>query len=184
MLPRRCLPSWLGRWLRMNGGRNLAGAVLAVALPGRLMMVLPGGPARVLPRCAGFPGKDLAGGSCGFLRWGRLPSYPHLILIALCLHKDLHATTEVPPEPCPNATAQLQWAQRWLAQWVWTSCPGKDLAGAAGAALGKGPCQGNLHCPCNLCGLGPLLWFCSPCVFSFSPASPSCPAHVCHGRWL
>ena len=105
MLPRRCLPSWLGQWLRMNGGRNLAGAGLAVALPGRLATVLPGGPARVLPRRVGFPGKDLVGESCGFLRWGRLPSYPHLILIALCLHKDLHATTEVPPEPCPNASA-------------------------------------------------------------------------------
>ena len=33
----------------------------------------------------------------------RLPSSgPHLILSILCLHKDLHATMEVPPEPWPN----------------------------------------------------------------------------------
>ena len=106
MLPHRCLPSWLGRRLRTNGGRNLAGAGLAVALLGRLAMVLPGGPARVLLWRAGFPDQDLAGGPYGFLWWGWLPSYSLLILIALCLHKDLHATTEVPPEPYPNATAQ------------------------------------------------------------------------------
>ena len=28
-----------------------------------------------------------------------LPSNPHLILNIVCLHKDLHATMEVPPEP-------------------------------------------------------------------------------------
>ena len=32
MSPRRCLPSWLGRQLHANGGRDLAGVVLAVAL--------------------------------------------------------------------------------------------------------------------------------------------------------
>ena len=57
--------------------------------------------------------------------------------------------------------------------------PGKDLAGAAGAALGKGPCRGNLYCPCNLCGLGPLLFcFACPCGLGFSPASLPCLAHV------
>ena len=67
MLPHRCLPSLLGQWLRMKGGRNVAGAGLEVALPVHLVMVSPGGPARVLPRRVGFPGKDLAGQPCGFL---------------------------------------------------------------------------------------------------------------------
>ena len=82
VLPRRCLPSWLGRQLCANGGEDLAGAGLAVALPVRLARVLPGGPARVLPGGparvlpggptrvlpwrASFPGKDLAGGLVGF----------------------------------------------------------------------------------------------------------------------
>ena len=66
MLPCRCLPSWLGRRLRMNDDRNLA-AGLAVALPVHLAMVLPGGPTRVLPWCVVVPGKDLAGGLVGFL---------------------------------------------------------------------------------------------------------------------
>ena len=67
MLPRRCRPSWLGQWLRMKGDMSLAGAGPAVALPVHLAMVLPGGPARVLPRRAGFPGKDLAWEPHGFL---------------------------------------------------------------------------------------------------------------------
>ena len=66
MLPRRCLPSWLGRQLDANGGENLVGAGLAVALPVRLARALSGGPARVLPWRASFPGKDLAGGLVGF----------------------------------------------------------------------------------------------------------------------
>ena len=66
MLPRRCLPSWLGRQLHANDGEDLAGAGLAVALLVRLARVLPGGPARVLPWRAGIPGKDLAGGLVGF----------------------------------------------------------------------------------------------------------------------
>ena len=66
MLPRRCLPSWLGRQLHANGGEDLAGAGPAVALPVRLARNLSGGPARVLPWRAGFPDKDLAGGLMGF----------------------------------------------------------------------------------------------------------------------
>ena len=75
MLSRRCLPSWLGQWLRMKGGTNLVGADLAVALPVHWAMALPGGPARVLP-CgparvlpwrAVVPGKGLAGGLVVFL---------------------------------------------------------------------------------------------------------------------
>ena len=66
MLPRRCLPSWLGRQLHANGGGDLAGAGLEVALLAPLARALPGGPARVLPWRAGVPGKDLAGGLMGF----------------------------------------------------------------------------------------------------------------------
>ena len=83
MLPRRCLPSWLGWQLHVNGGRSLVDVGLAVvplaslarALPGGLARVLPCGPARVLP-CgparvlpwrAVVPGKGLAGGLVAFL---------------------------------------------------------------------------------------------------------------------
>ena len=66
MLPRRCLPSWLGWQLHANGGGALAGAGLAVALLSPLARVLSGGPARVLPWRAGVRGKDLPGGLVGF----------------------------------------------------------------------------------------------------------------------
>ena len=74
MLPHRCLPSWLGRQLHPNGGEDLVGAGLAVALPVRLARalsggptrVLPGGPARVLPWRAVFADKDLTRGLVGF----------------------------------------------------------------------------------------------------------------------
>ena len=67
MLPRRCLPSWLGRQLHANGGGDLAGVDLAVALLARLARALPGGPAKVLLRHTVMPGKDLAGGLVAFL---------------------------------------------------------------------------------------------------------------------
>ena len=67
MLPRRCPPSWLGWQLHANGGGDLVGASLAVAPLTPLVRALPGGPARVLPRHAGIPGKDLSGGLVGFL---------------------------------------------------------------------------------------------------------------------
>ena len=67
MLPRRCLPSWLGWQLHVNGSGDLVGAGLAVAPLTPLARALPGGPARVLPWRAGFPDKDLAGGLVGFL---------------------------------------------------------------------------------------------------------------------
>ena len=59
----------------MNGGGDLAGAGLVVALLASLVRALPGGPtrvlpcdpARVLPWCAVVPGKDLAGGLVAFL---------------------------------------------------------------------------------------------------------------------
>ena len=66
MLPRRCLSSWLGWQLHVNGSGNVVGAGLAVALLSPLARVLSGVPARVLPWRAGFPCKDLAGGLVGF----------------------------------------------------------------------------------------------------------------------
>ena len=75
MLPRRCLPSWLGWQLHANGGGDLAGACLEVALLASLVRALLGGPTRVLS-CgparvllwrAVVPGKGLAGGLVAFL---------------------------------------------------------------------------------------------------------------------
>ena len=67
IFPRRCLPSWLGWQLHVNGGGSLVGVGLAVALLASLVMALPGGPARGLPRRVVVPGKDLAGGLVAFL---------------------------------------------------------------------------------------------------------------------
>ena len=67
MLPRRCLLSWLSWQLHANGGRDLVGVGLAVALLASSVRALPGGPARVLPWCAIVPDKDLAGGLVAFL---------------------------------------------------------------------------------------------------------------------
>ena len=78
MLPRRCLPSWLGWQLYANGSGDLAGAGLNMALPAPLASILPGGPARALPWRANFPGKDLAGGLVGF--FGEDGYLPILIL--------------------------------------------------------------------------------------------------------
>ena len=75
MLPRRCLPSWLGWQLHVNGGGSLVDVGLAVALPAFFARALPGGPARVLP-CGParvlpwrtvVPGKGHAGGLVAFL---------------------------------------------------------------------------------------------------------------------
>ena len=67
MLPRRCLPSWLGWQLHVNGGGYFVGAGLAVAPLTPLARVLLGGPAKVLSWHAVVPGKDLIGGLVGFL---------------------------------------------------------------------------------------------------------------------
>ena len=67
MLPRRCLPSLLGWQLHANGGGDLVGAGLAVALLAPLARALPGGPTRVLSWRAVVPGKDLAGGLVALL---------------------------------------------------------------------------------------------------------------------
>ena len=62
MLPRRCLPSWLGWQLHANGGGDLASVGLEVALLAPLVRALPGSPAWASPWRAVVPGKDLAGG--------------------------------------------------------------------------------------------------------------------------
>ena len=67
MLPRRCPPSWLGWQLHVNGGGDLVGAGLVVALLPSSVRALPGGPARVLSWRAVVPGKDLAGDLVVFL---------------------------------------------------------------------------------------------------------------------
>ena len=67
MLPRRCLPSWLGCQLHANSGGDLAGAGLVVAPLTPSVRALPGGPVRVLSWHAVVPGKDLAGGLVALL---------------------------------------------------------------------------------------------------------------------
>ena len=62
MLPRRCPPSWLGWQPHVNGGEELVGAGLVVALLASSVRALLGGQARVLPWRAVVPGKDLAEG--------------------------------------------------------------------------------------------------------------------------
>ena len=80
MLPRRCLPCWLGWQLHGNSGGSLVGAGL-MALLASLVRALPGGPARVLPWRAIVPGKDLAGGLVAFLGKDLAEDFRLLILI-------------------------------------------------------------------------------------------------------
>ena len=81
MLPRRFLPSWLSWQLHANGGGDLVGADLAVALLASSVRALPGGPARVLPWRPVVPGKDLAGGLVAFL--GKDLAEDHRLLILI-----------------------------------------------------------------------------------------------------
>ena len=81
MLPRRCLPSWSGWQLHVNGGGDLVGAGLAVAPLASSVRALPGGPARVLPWRAVVPGKDLAGDLVAFL--GKDPAQGRRLLILI-----------------------------------------------------------------------------------------------------
>src|SRR3990170_1725918 len=79
-------------------------------------------------------------GSCGSPRQGScrgsLSFNPHLILNIPCLHKDLHATMEVPPEPWPNIVDGVgdRGLKGGALHWCWMSRPDKGLAGAAEAA--------------------------------------------------
>ena len=81
MLPRKCLPSWLGWQLHVNCGGSLSDAGLAVAPLASLARALPGGPARVLPWRAVVPSKDLAGGLVAFL--GKDLAEDHRLLILI-----------------------------------------------------------------------------------------------------
>ena len=81
MLPRRCPPSWLGWQLHVNGGRDLVGAGLVVALLASSVRAFMGGPARVLPWRTIIPGKDLAGGLVAFLSKDLMEDRHLLILI-------------------------------------------------------------------------------------------------------
>ena len=67
MSPRRCPPSWLGWQLHVNGGGDLVGAGLVVALLASSVRALLGGPARVLLWRAVVPGKGLGGSLVAFL---------------------------------------------------------------------------------------------------------------------
>ena len=81
MLPRRCPPSWVGWQLHVNGGEDLVGAGLVVALLASSVKALPGGPARVLPWHAVIPSKGLAGGLVAFL--GKDPAEDLRLLILI-----------------------------------------------------------------------------------------------------
>ena len=81
MLPRRCPPSWLGWQPHVNGGGDLVGAGLVVALLASSVRALPGGRTRVLSWHAVVPGKDLAGGLVAFL--GKDPAEVRRLLILI-----------------------------------------------------------------------------------------------------
>ena len=81
MLPRRCPPSWFGWQFHVNGGGDLVGAGLVVALMASSVRALPGGPARVLPWRAVVPGKDLSRGLVALL--GKDLAEDHCLLILI-----------------------------------------------------------------------------------------------------
>ena len=112
-----------------------------VALLAPLARALPGGPARVLPWRCSRPRQGACRGSCGFPRLGSRrgssSSGPHRILYASDLHKDLHATTEVPPEPWTHVVDGVGDVGSRVARpvGVWARCPGKGLAGETAPPL-------------------------------------------------
>ncbi len=73
MLPHRCPPSRFGSQLHVNGGGDLVGAGLVVALLASSV--------RALPWRAFVPGKDLAGGVVAFL--GNDPAEDRRLLILI-----------------------------------------------------------------------------------------------------
>ena len=92
-----------------------------------------------------------------------MPSNPYLILSILCLHKDLHATMKVPPEPWPNVVIDI--GDRGLEGgslcWCGRAAPVRGLPGLLRLHR-QGSCRGNLLCPSALCGL--VLWCCLVCL--------------------
>src|SRR4051812_22916458 len=77
MLPRRCLPSWLGWQLHVNGGGVLVDAGLAVALLMPSARVLPGTRQGSCRGVAAIPGKGLV----DFLGWDPAEGRRLLVLI-------------------------------------------------------------------------------------------------------
>jgi hypothetical protein len=137
------------------------------------------GPARVFLCRRGHPWQGSCRGSCGSPRLGSRrglsSSGPHLILCIYDLHKDLHATMEVPPEPLPNAVDYVvsRGLKGGALHWCWASCPGKGLAGAAEAA----PARALPGEPASsLCSLWSWPWRCLGCLvlrlFSGFPPLP------------
>ena len=187
MSPRRCLPNWSGRHLHANGGGDLAGVGLAVALLARLARALPGGPTRVLPRHTVIPVKDLAGGLVGFL--GKNPaedsclpilirSWLFLVFTKICM----------PPRRClpslvPMCLSSVGGLKGGSLSWCGRAALARVLPGPL-----RLPRQGSLSGkPTSFIrSLWPwsLSLLCLSCAFGFSPASLSCP--VMHGRggWL
>ena len=101
-------------------------------------------------------GKDLAGGSRGFLWQGSLQgsssSGSHLILCTYDLYKDLHATTEVPPEPWFQYGVGTPWGQGWCALL------------ASGKLPRQGSCRGCRSHPCKSLARESTSPSCSLCV--------------------
>ena len=133
---------------------------------------------------AGWPGKGLVvarcrprqgscRGSCGFPRQescrGSLPSNPHLILNILCLHKDLHATMEVPPEPWLNVVDGVgdHGFEGGSLHWCGRAAPARGLPGLLRLPP-QGSCRGNLLRPSALCGFGLLHCADRSCAFDSS----------------
>ena len=108
-----------------------------------------------------IPGKALAGGLVVLLGWD--PAKDHHLLKCVsdleCLHKDLHATTEMSPESLPHGGSGLKGDSL---RRCGASCHGKGLAGFAKTASRQGSCRGSPLRP--LCSSWSRSWRC----FSFS----------------
>ena len=134
----------------------MAGAGLAMAPLMPSARVLPGGPTRVLPWHCDRPRQGACRGSCGFPRLGSCrgspSSGPHVILCIYDLHKDLHATTEVPPEPWFQCSwlGWNPWAQGWLALLVLGKLPQQGSCRGRGGRPGKGLARGSTSPSCSL----------------------------------
>ena len=131
---------------------QLVGLAAACERWWRLGWCGPGsGPAGVLGEgLAGWPGKGLVVARCrprqGSCRGsGGLPrqgscrgsssSNPHLILSVPCLHKDLHATMEVTPEPWPNVILETVGSRVALSVGVGRAAPARVLPGEPASSL-------------------------------------------------
>ena len=136
------------------------------------------------------PGKGLAGGSHGFpwlgSRRGSSSSGPHLISCVYDLDKDLHATTEAPPEPWFQCSCwrclELLGSRAARCAGVGQVAPARLLPGPRRSPR-QGSCRGSPPRPSVLCvfGLGiALVVLC----FGLSPASLLCPAKSGRGAWL